>query len=320
MITNLLLLIFGLYVLVKGSDFLVDGSSSIAKKFHIKPIVIGMTVVAFGTSMPELIVSIIASFNNSNSLVMGNIVGSNISNILLVLGVTAMFVKIKVQKSVLYKEIPFSFFSVLLLFLVLNGSFLKGKDVLITRTHGIVMLSFFVLFLIYLFQTARKSEVKELEEVVKTRTRKSLAHILFGALGLYFGGELIVNNAITIAQHLRINEFVISASIIAIGTSLPELVTSVTAAKKGKIDMAVGNIVGSNIFNILWILGVTSVVKPVMVLNFIKADLLILMATTIVLFLTIYINKNQEITKSRGIIYVILYAIYISFIILRSLV
>jgi len=321
MFFELLVLVFGLYILIKGADFLVEGSSKIAKNFGISNMVIGLTIVAFGTSMPELVVSIASSFKGSNGIVLGNIIGSNIANMFLVLGATALVTTIKVRPSVIKKEIPFSIFSSFLLILLVMV--IKNGQRYFSRANGILLLSFFLLFILYLFQTSRKTEIKEVEEEVKEikkeRVSRNISYIILGLVGLFFGGNFVVDNAIKLAQLFNVSEFLISVTIIAVGTSLPELVTSVVAAKKQHMDLAVGNIVGSNIFNILWILGISAAINPIPVTDLLFVDLLILFGFSSFFLLTIITDPNKEITKNTGKIYLIVYAVYIISIIGRNL-
>lgn len=322
LIVNILFLIVGLYILVKGADFLIDGSASIAKKYKVSPLMIGLTVVAFGTSMPELMINVVAALEGSTGVAMGNVIGSNIANILLVLGAVALVKKIAVKKSVINKEIPFSIFSTVLLLVIINSRFLAGEGTYISKTNGYILLSFFVLFMIYLFQTSRKPEIKpveeEVQEIEKVDMGKSLGYIALGILGLYFGSEWAVNNAVVISQMIGLSEFAISASVIAVGTSLPELVTSVSAARQNNLDLAVGNIVGSNIFNILWILGVTSAIRPIAITRFVNLDLVILLFVSLFFLISITFQEDKAITKKMGITYLSIYALYIIFLFIRN--
>jgi len=321
-IINILFLLAGLYVLIKGADFLIEGSTSIAKKYKISPMIIGLTIVAFGTSMPELMINVMGALKGSSGVAMGNVIGSNIANILLVLGSIALIKKITVKKSVLQKEIPFAIFSVLLLILVINSRFLAGEGTYLSKANGYILLSFFMLFMLYLFQTARKPEIKpveaEIEEVKKVDMSKSAGYIVLGIIGLYLGSEWAVGNAVILSQLIGMSEFAISASVIAVGTSLPELVTSLSAAKNNKLDLAVGNIVGSNIFNILWILGVTSAIRPIAITRFVNLDLVILLAISIFFLLTIALREDKTITKKMGIVYLSIYALYLISLFIRN--
>ncbi len=312
------LLVTGIAFLIKGADFLVDGAGSLAKKLGISSLVIGLTVVAFGTSMPELIVNIIAAINGNTEVAFGNIIGSNISNILLILGITATIIPISVKTRTVRREIPFALLSVIALFILSNDYLIDGVRVFsLTRSDGSIMLLFFLIFLYYSFQTA-KSVPDDDEPVKGLSIIKSSAYIMTGILGLYLGGKLTVENAVIIAKTLGMSEYLISATIIAFGTSLPELITSVKAAGKKQVDMAVGNIIGSNIFNILWILGVTSIISPVPIPDFINSDIMILLVSSIILFSALYVGKRHQIEKWQGWLFVTFYLIYISFLIYRG--
>jgi len=321
-ILNLLYLVIGIYILVKGADFLVSGSTSIARKYNVSSMIIGLTIVAFGTSMPELMVNVISSLKGSSGIALGNIIGSNISNTLLILGIAGMMKTVHVKRSVLNKELPFSIFSILLLLLVIISYNSSGSSVYLSRVDGFILLSFFVLFVIYLFQTARRTELKPIEKEVESYNKMSITqgmgYVVLGIIGLYLGSKWTVSNAVIISQAIGLSEFVISASIIALGTSLPELVTTIVATKSNEIDLAVGNIVGSNIFNILWILGVTSLIKPIPITKFVTLDLRILLAVSIFFWITILLGESETIDKKKGLMYVLLYCSYIIFIFIRN--
>ncbi|MFA6319602.1 MAG: calcium/sodium antiporter [Bacteroidales bacterium] len=315
------LLIVGLIALIKGADFLIDGSSSLAKKLGISTLVIGLTVVAFGTSTPELVVNIFAAFAGNGDIAFGNIIGSNMANILLILGVCALITQMKIQHSTIWKEIPLAFIAVLVVFIFSNVLFLDNIDIkFLTRSEGLILIVFFIIFLSYVYSMAKsdKSKKNENEEIKALSNFKTWLYILGGLVALYFGGQWTVNSATTIARSLGISEFLIASTIIAVGTSLPELVTSVKAAMKNNIDLAVGNVVGSNIFNVLWILGITAVINPVMFPKFIVFDLIMLLVTTGALFAFIFIGKRYYLTKLEGIAFLLLYLIYLVIIILRG--
>lgn len=321
-IINILFLIIGIYILVKGSDFLIEGSISIAKKYKIKPFVIGATIITLGTTMPELMVNVIGVLKGSTDVAMGNVIGSNMANILLVLGSVALIKNIPVKKSVQLKEIPFLIFSVILLLVVINSRLLAGEGTYLSRVNGYILLSFSALFVIYLFQTARKKEVEpieeEVQEIKKVNLGRSFGYIILGMIGLYLGSSWAVDNAVILSQLIGLSEFAISASVIAVGTSLPELVTSISAARKNHLGLAIGNIVGANIFNILWVLGVTSAIRPIPITRHINLDLVILLGVSLFFLLSIIINKNKSITKRTGIAYLTIYGLYILFLFIRN--
>ena len=305
MIIELILFVLGIFLLIKGAGLLVNGASSLAKKLGVSTLIIGLTIVAFGTSMPELIVNILAAIRGSGEISFGNVIGSNISNLLLVLGIIAIIYKVKFQNSTRGKEIPFALFSVLILFILSNKTFNGTRIFLLSRTDGLILLFLFGIF-IYYANKLNKEKPKKVR-VSKLSNTKTILFILLGLIGLYFGGKLVVDGAVFIAQSFGLSEFLISATIIAIGTSLPELVVSITAILKKDINLAVGNIIGSNIFNILWILGLTAVISPIKIPEFINIDLLILAAVTLFLTLIMSTNKKRELKRKHGILFILLY-------------
>lgn len=317
-----ILFVVGIGLLLKGADWLVDGSSSLAKRLGIPSLVIGLTVVAFGTSTPELVVNLVAAFKGSGEIALGNIVGSNIANIMLILGLTAGITALKVQKSTVWKEIPFSLLAAMTVLIFVSTPLLDHDPVTtITRSRGLILLLFFLIFLLYVIEMAlskRKEflESKSVEIHKHTGTQISLM-IAGGLAALYFGGRWTVDGAVAVAKAFGLSEYVISLTIIAIGTSLPELITSIVAARKGDADLAVGNIVGSNIFNIFWILGITAVIHPISIPAFANIDLMVLVAATVLLFMFFFIGKRHEMERWQGWAFVILYVAYLAHLIAR---
>ncbi len=323
MIIKIILFFLGIILLIKGANWLVKGSSSLAKKLGVSTLVIGLTVVAFGTSMPELIVNLLAAIKGSGEVAFGNIIGSNISNILLILGITAFICNVRARHSTVWKEIPFALLSVLVLFTLSNKFFNGTRIFLLNWTDGLILLFFFGIFLYYASELTqiKKSKKKKKKEKINTEklSNKKISLLIFlGLIALYFGGIWTVNGAVFIAQQFGLSEFLISATIIALGTSLPELVTSITAALKKEVDLAIGNIVGSNIFNILWVFGITSLIAPIKIPRFINLDLAILLITTLLLLLFMFTGKKQQLEKRHGIYFIVLYILYILFIVLRG--
>lgn len=250
----------------------------------------------------------------------GNIIGSNIANILLVLGIVAIICPIKVKHSTVWKEIPFALLAVIVLFIVSNYLLIDKINITsLTRVSGLVMLCFFGIFIYYTIELAKRNKA-QLEdkkmEIVRSKNYTIFLMILVGLVALYFGGKWVVEGAVFIAQQFGLSEFLISATVVAIGTSLPELVTGITAARKKDVDLAIGNSVGSNIFNIFWILGITALIAPVIIPSFINLDMLIL--ATFLLFLFLFIGKRHELERWQGILFLILYLAYIVFIIIRG--
>lgn len=320
MIINGLLLLIGLAILVGGAEFLVRGASSISKKAGIPPIVIGLTIVAFGTSAPELIVNIFSALKGTTDLAVGNIIGSNIANILLILGVSALIVNLKVQKNTTWKEIPFAALAVLTILFMANDKILNnGASNILSRSDGLILLSFFGIFMYYTFELFRKGKDSEEQEDIKTySTPASIALTIGGALFLFLGGQLLVNNAVSLAKMAGLSEMLIGLTIIALGTSAPELATCVIAAKKGHADIAIGNVVGSNIFNTFWILGITSTIKPIPISPGASIDILICLTATSVLFFAMFIGKKQMLEKWQGKILLASYVLYIIYLIKRG--
>ncbi|WP_246203013.1 calcium/sodium antiporter [Fulvivirga lutimaris] len=256
------LFILGFIFLIKGADLLVDGASSIATRYNVSQMIIGLTIVSFGTSLPELLVNVTASFGGNPGLAIGNIFGSNIANILLILGISAIIRPLPISKNIYFSEIPFSLVATLLVGFLANAALLSDvKSLTLSRIDGAILLLFFVLFMGYIY-VVFKSDNEKIDAAAQKpepthSMNKSILYIFLGLIGLYFGGEWVVNGATTIASQFGLSETFIGLTVVAIGTSLPELFTSAMAAYKGNTDIAVGNVVGSNIFNLLWILGVS---------------------------------------------------------------
>jgi len=317
-----ILFVVGIFLLIKGADYLIDGASSLAKKFRVPTLVIGLTIVAFGTSMPELVVNVIAALGGNGDIAFGNIVGSNISNILLILGATAIIMNLRVQHSTTWKEIPFSLLAAIILFLFVS-SFTLNKLVSdsIFRFEGVILLLFLSIFIYYVVELARRNRSQMQDdklEIKKLSYFKIIIYILGGFIALYFGGKWVVDGAIVLAKLFGMSEYFISLTIVAIGTSLPELVTSITAGLKGDMDMAIGNVIGSNIFNIFWILGISSIITPIKIPTFAIFDLAVLLGATILLFVFMFLGKKHELERWQGVIFVLFYVAYIIYLIIRG--
>ena len=307
MILNCLLIILGFILLIKGADLLVDGASGIAKKFHIPEIIIGLTIVSIGTSMPELFVSITSAIDGLEDISLGNVIGSNICNLLLILGLSATINPIIFKKETRIIEIPMNL-GITILFLILCNI---GNEV--SRIDSVILITLFVAFIIYTIIIAKKGDEPNEEVVENKKQRKTIWNIIFitiGIIALKFGGDFVVENAEAIAKHFNISEKIIGLTIVAIGTSLPELVTSVTAAIKKDSDIAIGNIIGSNIFNMLLIIGAASAINPIKYNTSYNLQMIILIVGTFVLGLFPYTDKKDEMTRSNGITYLMLYALY----------
>lgn len=313
----IILLIAGFYLLIKGADFLVKGSSSLAKRLNVREIVIGLTLVAFGTSMPETFVNIISSINNQNDIVFGNIIGSNIFNILVILGIAGLISTIKVNKNTLFREIPFSLLAVLLLFLLANDFIIFGfGENILSAIDGLVFMVFFVIFLFYVLRISREKPLNKFE-VELYSTQKTWIYILIGFFALFVGAILVVDNSVELARLFGVSEKLIALTIIAGGTSLPELFTSAVAAYKKEYDLAIGNIVGSNIFNIFFILGISAFIRPAVYNLVFNVDILVLVLSTFFLFFVIYLHKDRKLHRLQSFFFLIYYAAYIIYLFYR---
>ena len=318
MLLDIVLLIVGFGFVIKGADLLIDGASSLAKRFSIPEIVIGLTIVAFGTSAPELVVNIFASLRQSNEMVLGNIIGSNVFNSLLILGIAGMIYPITVQKKTVWREIPFSLAAVVVLFFMANDNMFGGNDVeQISRTEGMILLVFFVMFLLYVFFISKNGS-DDLHDVEVYTMTKTVLFVLLGLAGLFIGGQMVVDNAVEIARALDVSEKLIALTIVSGGTSLPELVTSAVAATKKRCDMAVGNVVGSNIFNILLVMGSSSVVYPVKFNRIFNVDIAFVAGSAAFLFLTMFTGKKRKLDRWEAAVLLVVYVAYMYYVIARK--
>jgi cation:H+ antiporter len=313
------LLILGMAILIYSADLLVKGASSFAKMMKVSNLMIGLTVVAFGTSFPELIVNIFASSTGNSDLAVGNVVGSNLVNILLILGISAVVKPLLVQNTTVRYEIPFGVLATLVLFVVANDTLLSNTGFnVINRTDGLIFLSFFIIFIYYTFVIGTSGSVNNEDGnyVAEMSKLKSTLLIIAGFVGLYFGGKFIVESATTIAEALGMSQYLIGVLVVGVGTSLPELATSVVASLKGNSDMAVGNIVGSNIFNIFFILGISAVMTDIPFNPSINLDILLGLIATILLFVFVFTGKGRKIDRVEGSIFVVAYLAYVVYILL----
>jgi len=312
-----LLLIVGFVILIAGAEFLVRGASSIARRFGISPIVIGLTVVAFGTSTPELAVNIFSALKGSSDIAIGNIIGSNIANILLILGVSSLVYPLVVKKNTVWKEIPFALLAVVLVYTMGNDSLFDGGSFnSITRTDGFSLIAIFIIFMFYIFGIAKTSG--ESEKVVVYKTWIASLMTLGGIGALFLGGNILVNNAVILAQAAGLSEALIGLTIVAVGTSLPELATSVVAAIHKHNDIAVGNIVGSNIFNVFWILGLTATMLQLPFNPATNLDVLVSIGATVMLFMVMFIGKKRTLERWQGGLFILAYVVYIVYLIYRG--
>ncbi|MGN0369079.1 MAG: calcium/sodium antiporter [Butyrivibrio sp.] len=301
---QIIFLILGFAFLMKGADLFVDGSSSLADRMGIPQIVIGLTIVAFGTSAPEAAISITAGIQKSADLAVSNVLGSNILNIMLILGISSLIIPLAVKKTTFKYEIPFvAAITVLLLVLGLAGNNLS-------RIDGIIFLVLLAGFMVYLVMLSKKNKSDESEEIKKLPVWKMILFIILGAAGIILGSEFTVDSAKQIAASMGMSQRIIGLTIVALGTSLPELITSVTAARKHNADIAIGNVVGSNIFNILFVLGVTAAISPVSYDNAFICDNIMALLAMIILFVCILLNKDKKLGRTGGIILLASYILY----------
>lgn len=314
-----ILLIVGFALLIKGASFFVDGSSNIARLLRVPPILIGLTIVAFGTSSPEATVSIIAALEGNADVAVGNVVGSNIFNITLVVGIAAILYPLKVESETIRKEIPFTLLASVALFILMSDIVLQGfGSNMITRSDGFIFLLFLSIFMYYVIEIGLKSRKNAGDETVAENISwgKNLFITIVGLAAIIFGGDLVVDNGTKIAFSLGMSETLVGLTIIAIGTSLPELVTSITAALKKESEIALGNIVGSNIFNILFVLGTSAIISPLAVNDKVLIDVVFMIVLTVVLL--VFSRTGFKIGKREGLVLVAAYIIYLVYIIIRN--
>ncbi len=318
MVIPFILLAFGLLAVIKGADFLIDGASSLAKRSNVPEIVIGLTIVAFGTSAPELVVNVFASIGGKNELVLGNIIGSNVFNTLFILGIAGLIYPLEVQGNSVRKEIPFSLLAAVVLFILANdGLLFKGAASRLSRIDGLIFLALFGVFLYYTFGLSRIKPSNS-DEIKLYSLFKTWIFIFIGFAGLFIGGKLLVDNAVVIARKFQVSEKLIGLTIVAAGTSLPELATSAVAAFKKRYDLAVGNVVGSNIFNIFFILGISTEISPVHYNTAFNLDLYIFGLGTLLLFAAMFTGKSRKLDRWEAFILLVTYILYTVYIIVRK--
>ncbi|MFH1457340.1 MAG: calcium/sodium antiporter [Patescibacteria group bacterium] len=323
MLLNITLFILGFIFLIKGADFLVDGSSALAKKWKISSLVIGLTIVSIGTSMPELVVNIMAGMKNVPEIAIGNVLGSNIVNILLILGLASIIFPLKLTKGTVWKELPFSVLAVVIVWFLSNDYLIEGSVFSgLSRSDGFVLMLFFVFFLFYIFHLSRRTSkdscCQNSVSPVVFSSRKAFFYIFIGLVGLVAGAHWVVNGASVIAVAFGASTSFISLTIVSIGTSLPEIATSLIAAFKKESDIAVGNIVGSNIFNLLWVLGLSAVIRPLSFSPIVNSDMLMVIVASLFLFLFMFIGRKHILQRWQGFLFIIIYIIYIAYLVLRG--
>lgn len=313
---NVILLIVGFIILIKGADFFVDGASSVASNFKVSKMLIGLTIVAFGTSAPEFAVSVKSLLSGSGDIVLGNVIGSNILNILLILGASAMFHSLNVKNNTVKKELPITML-ITTLFAVLLSDHIFDNNVVncFTRGDGIVLLLFFSVFLYYLISMSRKKIDVDQDEKPAMSLSKSFIWTIGGIVAIVLGSNAVVDSATYLAKAIGVSERLISLTIIALGTSLPELVTSITATRKGEYDIAIGNVVGSNVFNIGIVIGLpVAILGGIEKIAFSYIDLIVMIASAVLLF--IFSAKDNKISKKEGLVFLLIFVVYYTYVIL----
>ena len=313
MLLDSIILIIGFVVLVKGADLFVDAASSLAENFHVSKMLIALTIVSFGTSAPEFAVSIKSLLSGSGDIVLGNVIGSNILNILLILGVSSCIHSLNVKNATVKKELPITMLITTLFVVLLNDKLISGTKNMLTRSDGVIIVLFFLVFIYYLFSVMH-NKTEEEDKAPKYNTLISMLFTIVGIACLILGSNAVVDSASSIAKILGVSERMISLTIIALGTSLPELVTSVVATRKKEYDISIGNVVGSNIFNIGMVIGLPiSIIGGINKITFSYIDLIVMLISAILLFLFSY--KDYKISRKEGIIFLLIFAAYYSYVI-----
>lgn len=317
MLNNLFSLVGGLVLILYGANFLTDGAASVAKRFNISDLVIGLTIVAFGTSAPELVISVVSSLQGSAEMAIGNVVGSNIFNLLMIVGCTALVLPIQVGKGIMSKEIPLVILSSLVLACFANDQLLDGAETnVISRIDGLVLLGFFLIFMRYTFSIAKNGGVEAEETKVKELSISlSVLYIILGLNGLIWGGQWFVDGASGVAKSLGVSESIIGLTLVAGGTSLPELATSITAALKKNPGIAIGNVIGSNLFNIFFVLGCSASIAPLPMGGINNIDMLVLIGAGLLFWFVGWFYRTRTVTRREGALLVLCYIAYTVFLI-----
>lgn len=323
-----ILLVIGFVLLIKGADIFVSGASNISKRLGIPSVIVGLTIVSLGTSAPELAVSAISAIKGNNEIAVGNVLGSNLFNTLVVLGVTTIIMTLTIKKSEVKRDYTINILATTVLLFLTFTTILGGRDNYISRLDGIILLIGCISYITYLVLSVKRGKVSSenvqeelaVESVTEISIFKSIIKLVIGVAGIVIGGQVVVDSATNIATSLGMSEKLVGLTIVAIGTSLPELVTSVVAALKGEKDIALGNILGSNIFNILLIIGLSSAISPIAVSSNLIFDFIFLVVVTLIIGIMIFANKKEEknFGKKEGIILVAFYVFYMAYIIIRN--
>lgn len=319
---TILLMLVGLALLLAGANYLTEGSSAVAKRFGISEFVIGLTIVAIGTSAPELVVSFISTMEGKTDVAIGNVIGSNLFNILMILGVTALIRPIRIEHNTLSRDIPFGLLAAIVLAICGLDIWLCGESGSITRSEGLLLLCFFVVFMAYSFATAKRDEAPEENVPAQENSKKrsiwiELLMIVGGLAGLIYGGDLFLEYAVIFARDMGMSEAVIAVTLMAGGTSMPELITCVIAAAKNKGQLALGNVIGSNISNIFLILGTCATVSPLRLGEILPLDLIILVAASLIIAVSAFTFRRNELDRAEGVIFILLYIGYVVSLLMR---
>jgi len=318
-LTNALLLVLGLGLLWKSADLVVDGALIFARRFKVSEIAIGLTLVSVGTSLPELVVNVVASFRGSADLAIANVLGSNVANILLILGIAAFVRALPIRDMTLYSEIPFSMTAALLVGFLANAHIFSSQEALsLSRLDGAILLAFFGLFGAYIFRAWGKEQTSVPEHHTSDKMRRPRLGFVAGCVGLALGGHWAVSGALGVGDALGVSDTLMGLTAVAVGTSLPELVTSVVAARRGQADLAVGNAIGSNIFNLLWVLGISTLIRPLPFDVISNADILAVLASTALLLFAVAAGRPLAIDRREGATFLLAYICYIGFVIQRG--
>lgn len=322
MIINVLLLIVGLVLILGGANYLTDGAASIARRFGLSDLMVGLTIVALGTSAPELTISIVSAVQGNPGMAIGNVVGSNIFNTLLIIGVVALARPIKIEKGIMVNEIPMTILASAAIFAMGISPWIDGTSAQISRVDGIILLLFLCIFMRYIFAQAKAEKSKE-DKDAKSKKEMSLWLAIFmvsgGLAALVYGGDLFVDKASAIASSLGVSDAVIGLTIVAVGTSLPELATSLTAAIKGNTGIAVGNVIGSNIFNIFLVLGTAAAIRPLPFAGVSTLDMEVLLGSALIFWFFGWFFKTRTITRTEGGIMAACYIVYITYLVLQTI-
>jgi cation:H+ antiporter len=340
MVMVYVLFVIGIYFLIKGADWIVEGASSMARRIGVSNLVIGLTIVAFGTSLPELVVGIFSVISGNVGIVFGNVIGANIANVLLILGVTAIIRRIDIKTETIWKQIPFALLAAFILFLFSVRTVFSSEQTKLTFVEGFIFVALLVYFLYSVMQMSKREKkrkrldldldlITNIWSVIKKKEKvledsfgylnwKVFGKFVLGVVMIYFGGRWVVSGAIFVVGQFGLSSFLVSAIIISIGTTLPEFIVSIFATFRGKVDMAVGNVVGSTVFNIFGVLGISAIVRSMTIPAFIYIDVAIMFFVFLLLFIFVFIGEDHSLRRKDGIMFVLLYVLYLGYIIIRG--